>query len=42
VAADVDPEALTVVASVDADMAVIQANREAAEVGAEQWVEKES
>ncbi|HET6190479.1 MAG TPA: MobF family relaxase [Trebonia sp.] len=40
IAADVDPEALTVMAEADADMTVIRANREAAESGAAQLTEQ--
>jgi hypothetical protein len=40
IAADVDPEALTVMAEADADMTAIRANREAAEAGAQQLAEQ--
>lgn len=39
-AADIDPEALTVMAEADADMAGIRANREAAAAAAEQHAEQ--
>jgi conjugative relaxase-like TrwC/TraI family protein len=39
-AADIDPEALTVMAEADTDMIVIRANREAAEAAAEQLAEQ--
>jgi conjugative relaxase-like TrwC/TraI family protein len=40
ITADIDPEALTVMAEADADMTAIRANREAAEAGAAQLAEQ--